>query len=296
MLFRSMLEDHRLSLDARAVAAYICTRSDTFDLSVAGLCVLLEIGEDKWRRIRDELHAAGYLRHIKGKDQRGRFRHELLFSPIPTGGFPERRTRRVSKGAKPKNPACRGMANPGAAQPRSAEPGATRKRGDRISEYQHPTSVGVPDSIDSEPPPIWIEAANYEISVESETRRVRNRGGLFKAILDRYRAEGGPDGALLDALQTRKVVEAKRAAEADAAREQAGQEAERAGEDAQRLASAEVVAKEMNPEQRARLVEALEGRGGLFRVGRIAREAFVNRGDILRGPLRRVLVQVLMSG
>lgn len=60
-----MFEDDRLSLDTRGIAGYIATRSDTFQLSVAGLCTLLGIREDKWRRVSGELRDAGYLSCVR---------------------------------------------------------------------------------------------------------------------------------------------------------------------------------------------------------------------------------------
>lgn len=60
-----IFEDQRLSLDTREVAGYISTRSDSFCLSVSGLCSLLKIGEDKWRRINKEPSCTGYLKLIQ---------------------------------------------------------------------------------------------------------------------------------------------------------------------------------------------------------------------------------------
>jgi hypothetical protein len=291
-----LFEDDRLSLDTRAVAGYVCTRSDTFQLSVSGLCVLLGIGKDKWCRMSAELQAAHYLRHIEGKDDRGRFRHELLFSPIPAGGFPKKASQKPAFGT-PKTAARPGTANPGPVGPGTAEPGSTKKGVDQISEDHHHRALGggAPDLTDAEPPACWVEAANYEIAVEREVRLVRNPGGLLKTIIDRYRANGGPDAAVLEALDAKRAADMQRAAQADTAREKARQDAERARAEAQRLAAAEARAKAMTCEERVSILLAAEARLGQIPASRIAKDAFVERGDIVRGPTCRALVQFLMS-
>ena len=288
-----LFEDDRLGLDTRGIAGFIATRSDTFQLSVAGLCSLLGIREDKWRRVSGELRRAGYLNHVEGKDERGRFRHELLFSPIPDGGFPPKSVER-SKGTNPKSPAQPGPAKPGPGQPRTAGPGSTREGVDRIFEDHHQPG-GAHDLTDFEPPTLWVEAANYEIGVERQARPVRNPGGLLKTIIDRYRANGGPGDAVLQALEAKKTADAQRAAQTDAARERARQDAESAGAEARRLAAAEATAKAMTREERVSILLAAEVRLGQIRASRVAREAFVERGDIVGGPIRRSLVLSLVS-
>lgn len=290
-----LFEDERLSLDARGVAGYISTRSDSFCLSVSGLCVLLLLGEDKWRRISGELTRAGYLKRIEGKDKRGRFRHELLFSPIPDGGFPEKHSRRPST-PSPKTQGQPGSAKAGPAQPRAADAGATRELVDLISEdhHQQRPGGGALEVHDSEPPQEWIEAANYEISIEQQARPIRNRGGLLKSIIDRYRANGGPDDVVIGVLKAKKVADVAREASAEAAREQARQESERVYAEAQRHAEAEAKAIAISSEERLNLFLIAEGTVPI-RASKIARDAFVERGEILRGPLCRALVQSLMS-
>lgn len=290
----SLFEDERLSLDTRGIAGYISTRSDRFSLSVGGLCTLLKIGEDKWRRVNQELTSAGYLRRTEGKDERGRFRHELVFSPIPDGGYPEKSSGR-SPVTFPKIQGQPGPAKPGLVQPHRAEPRYTRKRFDRISEdhHQYPGG-GVLESSSLEPPQAWIEAANYEISIEQKTRPIRNRGGLFKSIIDRYCINDGPDDHIIAAINAQKAADAKRESIRTAEREQARRESERVHADACRHAAAEAKAAVLSREERLNIYLIAEGAVSV-KVNQKARTAFVERGEILRGPLCRALVQSLIT-
>lgn len=291
-----LFEDGRLGLDTRGIAGFIATRSESFQLSVAGLCTLLGIGENKWQRVSGELRAAGYLKHVQGKDERGRFRHELLFSPIPDGGFPAKYAEKTRR-ANPKNPAQPSPADPSPVEPGTAEPGSTEEGIDQIPEDHHLRhgGGGAPDVDGSEPTSLWLEAARYEIEVERQTRPVRNAGGLMKKIIDRYRANGGPDDAVLQALEAKRVADKRRAAQAEVGREKAMQEAERAHAEAQSLAAAEARAKAMTREERISIFLAAEARLGQIRASKAAKEEFIERGDIAHGPTCRALVQCLLS-
>lgn len=56
-----LLEDSRINLDSRAVAAWLATRPEAWQISVFYLCKSLNLGRDRWRRIAHELEAVGYL-------------------------------------------------------------------------------------------------------------------------------------------------------------------------------------------------------------------------------------------
>ena len=285
-----LFEDERLSLDTRGIAGYISTRSDSFSLSVGGLCTLLQIGEDKWRRINQELTSAGYLKRIEGKDDRGRFRHELLFSPIPDGGFPEKTPGR-SPVPVPKIQGQPGTATPRLDQPYKDKHRYTRKGLDQISEYHHQSpGGGAMESASSELPVAWIDAANYEISIEQQARRIRNRGGLFKSIIGRYLANDGPDDHVIAALHSQKTAEAARKALEKEEREQALRESEQAQADLRRHTAAEARAGELSREDRISIYSFAEGTVRV-KANQKVKTAFVERGEILRGPLRRALIQ-----
>lgn len=288
-----LFEDERLSLDTRGIAGYISTRSESFSLSVGGLCALLQIGEDKWRRINQELTRAGYLKRIEGKDDRGRFRHELLFSPIPDGGFPEKITGR-SPVPVPKIQGQPGTATPRLVPPHKDKPGYTRKGLDQISKYHHRSpGGGAMESANSELPQDWIDAANYEISIEQQARRIRNRGGLFKSIIGRYLANDGPDGHVIAALNSQKTAEAARNAIEKVEREQALRESEQAQADSRRHTAAEAKAGVLSREDRISIYSFAEGKV-LVKANQKIKTAFVERGEILPGPLRRPLIQSLI--
>lgn len=289
-----LFEDERLNLDTRGVAGYIATRSDSFRLSVAGLCVLLGLGEERWRRMSRELESAGYLKRSEGKDERGRFRHELLFSPIPTGGFSGKRSGQ-STIATPKTLGRPGAGKSGPAHPGPAAPGTTRNPVDQIPEHHHhPDGGGAQEQTDSKPPAIWIVAAEHEMSIEEQVRPIRNRGGLLEKILKRYRANGGPDQAVLAALNAKKDADAEREVREAALREQARQESELAQIEARRHAAAEGKAKAMTSDERLQLLTSLDGKMKQTQIRINAKKVFIERGEIQRGPLCRTLVQLLL--
>lgn len=290
-----MFADHRLSLDTRGVAGFIATRSDSFTLRVSGLCVLLDLGEDKWRRINRELESAGYLKRIEGKDERGRFRHELLFSPIPDGGFPEKPSG-LSAVKPPKKPVEPGAAKAGTAKPVPAKSWSTIKPVDQISEdhHQHPPGGGSSDLRGPEPPSAWLEAAEYEIGVEEQRRPIKNRGGLLQKIIQRYQTNGGPDNFIQAALKAKKVAEAKQEAQTEAENVRIREESERARVEAERIAMAEAKAIELSIEERLNLVLIAEKTTSL-KASKKEKEAFVEHGTLLCGPIRLALVRLLMS-
>lgn len=287
-----IFEDERLALDTRGVAGFIATRSDSFSLSVGGLCKLLKIGEDKWKRMSAEFKEAGYLKHIESRNKAGRFQHELWFSPIPEGGFPEKQNAQSSVPTE-KFRAQPDPANPGSAQPSAAWTGSTRDVDNLIPDHHQSLGGGSPKSTESEPAALWIEAANHEICIEQLKRPIRNHEALLRKILSRYRANGGPSEAVLDELKAVKTANAIREAKIKAAQEQAGMELELARANELRHSKAEKNAKVIDREGRIKLFSATQSTVP-FKAGKSAKDAFVNRGEILHGPLCRALIDALI--
>ena len=85
----ALLEDARLDLDSRAVAAWLGTRPDGWQIAVGPLCRALDLGRDRWRRIARELEAAGYLsRSVAPTGQGGKMVWTIDFCSSPTmAGF-----------------------------------------------------------------------------------------------------------------------------------------------------------------------------------------------------------------
>lgn len=82
---RALLEDDRLNLDTRAVAAWLASQSEGFQVVVAVLRKRMGLGEDRWARIARELEAGGYLtRSCSPAGQSGRWVWHITFNPCPT--------------------------------------------------------------------------------------------------------------------------------------------------------------------------------------------------------------------
>lgn len=287
-----IFEDKRLSLDTRAVAGFISTRNDTFDLNVAGLRKLLSIGEEKWRRMNDELTDAGYLKRSAYKDNRGRFCHELVFSPIPDNSV----SKTLPDGSSSTNPKKRqkqGTAKPGMPKPRLASPRSTNNLDNQISDHHHQDGGGI-DSKEATPPSIWIKAANYEISVLEQTEPIRKRGALLNSIYERYRSSGGPDAHVISALKKIEEALERQAADAAAALDRLRADEERTRIAAQRHATAENHAKSITPEDRAVILSSLE-KSAPIKASEHARTAFAQHGKIMRGTMSHALVEYLVA-
>jgi hypothetical protein len=291
-----IFEDARLSLDTRGVVGFVITRSDSFQLTVSGLCRLLRLGEDRWRRISAELTNAGYLRRIIGKDERGRFRHELLFSPIPSGGFPSR-NHKGSRPANPKSPDQPGPATPGLGEPSPADSGSTRESVDQKSDHHHhPRTGGGGDAHELDIPELWRRAAEFEIEVEEQLRPVRNRGGLLTAILARYRTNGGPGADVLDSLKAKEAAQVDRAARAAEEERKAQEGVDRERAEAMRCSAAEAVAVAMSRDERVACFEAAtQGMVSLMRVAGHAQRAFIEEGKLLPSLARGRLIEALVG-
>lgn len=88
----SLLEDNRLDLDSRAVAAWLAVKPAGWQISIKNLRQRLArmdkkiLGKDRWQRIAHELESAGYLfrKKINGKD--GQWVWHIVFNPVPASG------------------------------------------------------------------------------------------------------------------------------------------------------------------------------------------------------------------
>lgn len=133
---RRLPDDDRLSLDTRAVAVWIATRTDEFVISVTGIRACLKIGKDSWQRMRRELEAAGYLETAPPRAAAGRFAAGLIFHVVPVGGWPAAGGEKQKQPAQPqktakkreKQPAQPEPAQPAPVQPAPAEPAVYKRR------------------------------------------------------------------------------------------------------------------------------------------------------------------------
>lgn len=97
-----ILEDERLSFDARGLMAYLLSKPDKWQVNVVHLERQSKAGRSKVRRILRELSDAGYLEYRKARGKGGRFGgteiviHESpprdQFSDAPINGHSEKRT------------------------------------------------------------------------------------------------------------------------------------------------------------------------------------------------------------
>lgn len=78
----AILEDRRLSLDTRTIAAWLATRPDTWDIRVSHLMRLFGLGEDRWSRIGRELDRAGYLTRRRTRVDGGRVGWDISFCSV----------------------------------------------------------------------------------------------------------------------------------------------------------------------------------------------------------------------
>lgn len=85
----ALLEDSRLSLDSRAVAAWLAVKQDGWQILVGVLRTRLGhggqalLGKDRWQRIANELESAGYLTRKKINGHVGRWSWHITFTPVP---------------------------------------------------------------------------------------------------------------------------------------------------------------------------------------------------------------------
>lgn len=85
----SLLEDNRLDLDSRAVAAWLAVKPGGWQISIKNLRQRLArrdksmLGKDRWQRIAHELESAGYLSRKKVNGKSGQWVWHIIFNPVP---------------------------------------------------------------------------------------------------------------------------------------------------------------------------------------------------------------------
>lgn len=93
----ALLEDQRLDLDARAVAAWLAVKHNGWQISIGVLRNRLSrngriLGKERWRRIAEQLEAAEYLSRKLINGPGGLWVWHITFTPVPSfstrGGFP----------------------------------------------------------------------------------------------------------------------------------------------------------------------------------------------------------------
>lgn len=211
---RRLPDDWRLSLDTRAVACWVATRTNNFTLSVGGLRTCLGIGKDLWKRMRKELEVAGYLENNPdAKDSRGRFATGLIFHVVPVGGFPSRPPKAGEK--LPKTAAQPGAAQPDAVEPEAASPTSTRKVKTRnlntrdLNTRERAASAALGSLSDSQ---------NKEKADKDYALSIGKKAGMtddeIKAVLSSCRYPSGMPRAMDEAVKKRSAtIGATRSAE-----------------------------------------------------------------------------------
>jgi hypothetical protein len=80
----ALLEDSRLSLDTRAVAAWLAAKPPDWVVIVGVMRKRLGLSEQRWlRKIAPELECAGYLLRERRRDELGRIDWRIEFYPDP---------------------------------------------------------------------------------------------------------------------------------------------------------------------------------------------------------------------
>lgn len=86
----ALLEDSRLQLDTRAVAAWLAIKPEGWQISIEALRSRLQqtgqrkLGKERWLRIAAELKSAGYLTQERIRGSKGQWIWNITFTPIPT--------------------------------------------------------------------------------------------------------------------------------------------------------------------------------------------------------------------
>jgi len=80
----ALLEDPGLSLDSRAVGAWLATRPDGWQISIGHMQVRLGLGKERWLRIAKELEIVGYLTRSCAPGGDGKFVWTITFCPVPS--------------------------------------------------------------------------------------------------------------------------------------------------------------------------------------------------------------------
>lgn len=283
-----IFEDERLSLDARAVAGFICTRSDNFDLRASGLCTLLKLGKDKWRRIRNELMDAGYLlqEHVNGPN--GQFNHDLFFNPYPTSESKPKRRSTPNKAGHPT------AAKPPSDKRAQAESTATKEPTYQLNPPPPPQEL----QPDGDPPSDvanWQEIASFEIEKLQLREVVENIDGLRFRILQRYLREGGPTANVLKQFQAHQARLALKALPRTPTQEHEASTSNAAAQHAPKRNAAEQIAQSLSQQQRQTIIEHAEAAHQSFQMRPNARRAFLANGAIQPGPFAAILTELVTA-
>ncbi len=96
---RKAADDTRLSIAARGVLAWLCTRPDDHKIMLAWAMQRWGISKPTWRKIRIELENAGYLKQIRRREV-GRFVwvYQLTDTPADASTMVKKTTDSISTG------------------------------------------------------------------------------------------------------------------------------------------------------------------------------------------------------
>lgn len=87
---RRALEDWRLSFEARGVLAYLMSKPNNWEVSMANLRNEGNIGKAKAYRIVKELLDLGYMEKMQPRHKSGMFgKQDLIVSDLPLTGYPD---------------------------------------------------------------------------------------------------------------------------------------------------------------------------------------------------------------
>ncbi len=157
----SLLQDGRLSLDTRGLAAWLATRSPGWQISVSFLRREHDLGEERWQRIARELECAGYLTRDKrpggavvknGRSYTQTWVWEIVFRSVPPV-----------------------PASPGSGSPEHGEPGHKNKKYQNKTHQRTGLAADPVDNLDPEPQAPAGKAEELEV--------IRRRLGVTKGQL-----------------------------------------------------------------------------------------------------------------
>lgn len=80
----ALIEDNRLGLDTRAVAAWLAMKVNGWQISIKFLRQRLNLKEERWLRMAREMEDAGYFSRRRMKGEMGRWVWNIVFSAVPT--------------------------------------------------------------------------------------------------------------------------------------------------------------------------------------------------------------------
>jgi hypothetical protein len=84
----ALLEDRSLSLDARAVGAWLSVKASGWEIRIAALRRAMggekPLGKDRWLRIAKELESAGNFQRACHRGDGGRWIWQIVFTPVPS--------------------------------------------------------------------------------------------------------------------------------------------------------------------------------------------------------------------